>query len=455
MPVVGRIDAGSGAVNAGTIGGTAPLDARVLGYGTSPAATARSDVPGGTLLNFSGSIVPENPGKGQITEAAFLDRVADLMARQLPESPGMGEGREGAVVIMRHLLDRFLVGPLPPGARLEQVLRAAFGLSEDLDVHVAPEKFVNGMIETLPSAQMLRQIAHLAEAVEGLRTESSEEGLEAAAEALFRAAGVFWFPPGAAAGTAKKVSFIRFTQLVGNHVHALIQAHYWAAHPQDVLMFEDFLVAGPALLAEIYGAGTWAAPYDFMPALRAALVSAKATPSNGKTEGPSKRPDIFNVSLKHLYEIKPAGNLKRGVAQLAEYQRRLKPFFPDLHLAGRAPGDWRPFAMYFVGGNVFVTTDVPLPGLIVYTRYGTPQHVLLPLIYWANERKKAGGGQAARYPVGVPQATAGPVPVPLVAVALVAVLFVAAAVVVAPAAAGVTAAMLGRAAIGGGLILTQ
>lgn len=417
-----------------------------------------SDVAGGSAVTYYGSIVPENPQQGQITEARFLQVLAEEFTRRLI-GYGAGDGPDPEFTeISRGMLEKFFAVIIPPGARMERVLRAALGRPADLQQYVAIGEFVDGLMEILrPFIDNLEEITRLAADLEGLDKARSADEQEAAAMRLFNAAGVqtqeqhqqammnslggagiLWFPTGG--GPAKKYKFYEFTQKVGNQVHTLMQAHYWLTHPNDILMFEDFIVAGPSLLATIWQAGTWAAPYRWIPELRAALMTA-ARP--GQDTGSTKRPDIFNLSKRHLYEIKTVAQAEMGVAQVAGYYARLVPIMPDLHLAGFGIGDWRPFPVYYAGGMTVVIASMFAPGVITYQRIGSRVPVTNPLRHWAEEKKQYYQRQAARAQVGTAIA--------LVTVGFMGVMLLAAGVAVAAAAAGALAGS-GVLASGGGVL---
>lgn len=420
-----------------------------------------ADVAGGSATTYYGSIVPENPQQGQVTEARFTHMLAEEFSRRT-FGYGGGDGPDPEFVeVSRGMLERFFQIIIPPGARMERVLRAALGRPAELNQYVAVGDFIDGLMEMLnPFIDNLDEITRLAEDLEGLDKARSADEQEAAAAKLFGAAGVptpeqhlqrqmqmmmaaggppggpglLWFPT--TGGEAKKYKFFEFVQKVGNQVHTLMQAHYWLAHPNDILMFEDFIVAGPALLATIWQAGTWAAPYRWIPELRAALMTA-ARP--GQDTGSTKRPDIFNLSRRHLYEIKTVAQAEMGVAQVAGYYARLAPVMPDLHLAGFGFGDWKPFPVYYAGGMTVVVASMFAPGVITYQRIGSRVPVTNPLRVWAQEKKQYYQRQEARARVGTAIA--------LVTVGFMGVLVLAAGIAVAAAAAG---ALVGGGAVAGG-----
>lgn len=421
-----------------------------------------SDVAGGSAATYYGSIVPENPQQGQITETRFLQVLAEEFSRRL-FGFGAGDGPDQEIVeVSRGMLEKFFAIIIPPGARMERVLRAAIGRPADLKEYVAVGEFVEELMKMLrPFIDNLEEITRLAKDLEGLDNARSADEQEAAAARLFNAAGVpteeqqmqmmmgamsggpsggpgiLWFPTGG--GPAKKYKFYEFTQKVGNQVHTLMQAHYWLTHPNDIIMFEDFIVAGPSLLATIWQAGTWAAPYRWIPELRAALMTA-ARP--GQDTGSTKRPDIFNLSKRHLYEIKTVAQAEMGVAQVAGYYARLAPIMPDLHLAGFGFGDWKPFPVYYAGGMTVVIASMFAPGVITYQRIGSRVPVTNPLRHWAEEKKQYYQRQAARAQVGTAIA--------IVTVSFMGVMLLAAGVAVAAAAAG---ALAGSGLLAGGGVL--
>lgn len=432
-----------------------------------------SDVAGGSSLTYQGTIVPENPQQGQVTESRFLDLLAGEFARQML-GIGMGDGPDPEFTEMsRGLLERFFTTLAPPAARMERVLRAALGLPEDLDVYVAPGDFVEGLMSMLsPFVNNLELLTRLNESVELWNEAKCDEDYEEAGARLFAQAGVVWMPPDdvetesapgqqgmrarnitpkgvkppklikwfpRGGGPGGKYPWKRFVQAVGNEVHSQMQAHYWLAHPDDILMFEDFIVAGPNRLASIWQAGTWAAPYQWMSEIRAALMTAVRV---GQDTGSTKRPDIFNLTKKHLYEIKTVNQALLGVEQVAEYYARLSPVMPDLRLAGTMPGDWRPFPMYWTGGTTMALAEVFAPGVITYQRIGARVPVTNPLRFWSQEKENFYRRQASR--VHVASGTA------LAIVGFIGVLLLAAALAPAAVAAG--------AAIGGaaeGLLATE
>jgi hypothetical protein len=394
-------------------------------------------LPGGTPVVFHGTIVPSNKQAHQITEAEFLDVLAAELARDLI-GIGMGDGPDPEfVAICRGMLERFLSILIPPEARMERVLRAALDLPADLNSPLNVNTFVDLLLSKLdPLIRNSDFMLSLAERLEGMNHAKNGDDFERAAQMLFSMAGIMWFPP--MGGDPKKIPFREYVTKVGNTVHTMLQAHYWLAHPNDVLMFEDFIVAGPNLLATIWSGGTWAAPYAFMPLLRAALMSA---PRPGQDTGSTKRPDILNLTKGHLYEIKTVNQALQGVAQVAEYQRRLAIVdnLPPVRLAGMAPGDWRPFPLYYAGGTTIVAVEMYAPGVIVYQRIGSKVPVVNPLRFWSKEQQNYHQRQAQRAQTAIAVGQGA-----LVAVALIGTLML--AVALAPAAAAAGGALLGGAA---------
>ncbi|HEX7174352.1 MAG TPA: hypothetical protein VF240_03600 [Pyrinomonadaceae bacterium] len=386
-----------------------------------------TNLPGGTLEVFQGTIVPWNAQEKQITEAKFLDVLAEELARRLI-GIGHGDGPDPEfVAVARGMLERFIATLIPPGARMERVLRAALNLPADLNVPVHVTEFVSGLLSKVtPLIENLETILRLAEELERMEGARSPDDLEQAALRLFMSAGVMYLPP---IGGPKKWSFREFVTKVGNRVHTLLQAHYWLAHPNDVIMFEDFIVAGPNLLLKIWDAGTWKAPYDFMVALRVALMG-KTRP--GQDTGSTKRPDILNLTRQHLYEIKTVSQVLDGVRQVADYQRRLAAVGITVHLAGMGPADWRPFPLYYVGGTTVVAVEAVRPGVIAYQRIGSRVPVTNPLRFWSQESLKYQQRQAQRAQA-VQQGA-------LVAVALIGTLLL--AVALAPAAVAIGGAAI-------------
>lgn len=421
-----------------------------------------SDVAGGSSLTYKGTIVPENPQQEQITEARFLEVLAGEFARRIT-GIGMGDGPDPEFTEMsRGLLERFFTVLVPPGARVERVLRAALNMPEDLDVYMSPNDFAEGLMSKLvPFIDNLELLTKLNDGIEAWNKAKSPSDYEAAASQLFTDAGIMWLQPEDAEATnspgqrgmaARNITpkgikwfpkgggpggdypFYRFAQMVGNEVHTQMQAHYWLAHPDDVLMFEDFLVAGPKRLATIWQAGTWSAPYEWLSELRAALMTKVRT---GQDTGLTKRPDILNLTKKHLYEIKTINQALDGVEQVAEYYARLSPVIPELRLAGMMPDDWRPFPIYWTGGTTMAMAEVFAPGVITYQRIGTRVPVTNPLRAWSEEKKNYYQRQEAR--VRVASSTA------LAVVGFIGVLLLAAALAPAAIAAG---AAIGAAAEG-------
>lgn len=418
-----------------------------------------SDVAGGSSLTYKGTIVPENPRQGQITEARFLELLAEEFARRLIGS-GMGDGPDPEFTeLARGLMERFFIVLVPPGARMERVLRATLGMPEDLDAYMAPTDFSDGLMSKLsPFIDNLELLTRLNEGLELWNKAKSPSEYDEAAAQLFENAGIMplppddaegastqgqrgmmarnfspkgikWFPKGGGGGG--EYPFYRFAQMVGNEVHTLMQAHYWLAHPDDVLMFEDFIVAGPERLATIWQAGTWSAPWNWLSELRAALMTKVRT---GQDTGLTKRPDILNLTKKHLYEIKTISpsQIEAGLKQVAEYYARLSPVIPELRLAGMMPEDWRPFPIYWTGGTTMAMAEVYAPGLITYQRIGTRVPVTAPLRAWSEEKKNYYQRQQAR--VRVASSTA------LAVVGFIGVLLLAAVLAPAAAAAGVAIA---------------
>ncbi|MGJ0485994.1 MAG: hypothetical protein ACR65R_15880 [Methylomicrobium sp.] len=361
-----------------------------------------SDIAGGPALTYRGTIVPENPQKDQITEAKFLDVLAEQLAYQII-GLGMGDGPDPEFVeISRGMIEKFVAVLVPSGVRMENIFRSVLGLPESLDIYQPLGVFTDGLLSKIaPVIKNLELITRLAESMERWNNARGEDEHEEAAMEMFSAAGIMFFSklgsgnmPG---DPPPKYPFREFVTKVGNEVHSIIQAHYWHDHPEDVIMFEDFIVAGPNLLAKIWDAGTWKAPYEWLPRLRAALM----TPSRpGQDTGSTKRPDILNLTKAHLYEIKTnsPGQVQLGLKQVAEYHQRLTQMMPDFNfrLAGFEPTDWRPFPIYYAGGNTLVMAEVYAPGLITYQRIGSRVPVLNPLRFWSKEKEEYYRRQAAR-----------------------------------------------------------
>jgi hypothetical protein len=386
-----------------------------------------TNVPGGTPLVYYGTIVPSDKQPGQITENEFLDVLANELSRSLI-GIGQGDGPDPEfVAVTRGMLDRFFATLIPQGARMERVLRAALNLPADLTVKIDVNTFVHLLLSKLDS--LIRNsdlILRMAELLEKVNSAKNRDEFDMFAMQLFSMAGIMWFPP--MGGDPKKFSFREFVMKVGNVVHTLIQAHYWLAHPNDVMMFEDFIVAGPNLLATIWQAGTWAAPWSFMPLLRAALMGA---PRPGQDTGSTKRPDILNLSQGILYEIKTYKEAPKGQAQVLDYKNRISSVISGIRLGGEQLSDWRPFPLYYAGGTTVVAVELYSPGVIAYQRIGSRVPVLMPLRFWADERQKYNQRQAQRADTAIAIGKGA-----VVALALIGTLMLAVALAPAAAAAG-------------------
>ncbi len=392
-----------------------------------------SDVAGGSATTYAGTIVPENPLKGQITEVRFLQVLAEEFSRMLT-GIGAGDGPDAEFTeVSRGMLEKFFQVIIPPGARMERVLRAALGMSPSLDDFYSVDDFVAGLLRMLkPFMDNLDLLTGLANNIEAVENARSEDDMEQAATKLFAAAGIMWFPR--RGEKPEKFVFRDFVRKIGNQVHSLIQAHYWITHTSDIIMFEDFLVAGPSLLTKIWTGTQWGGAYEWIPMIRAAL---RATSRDDAFS--TKRPDIFNLTGKALYEIKTIHGAPTGVKQVMGYYNRLVPVMPDLKLAGMGPNDWRPFPLYYVGGTTVVTTSIYAPGVIAYQRVGTRIPGLSPLAHWSQEKQLYYQRQESRARVGTAIA--------LVAVGFMGVLLLVAGVAAAAAAAG---ALAGSAVLAGG-----
>ena len=428
------------AVTSGALGSPTDIAHDRAVYDQGVARVVRDPIAG-TPVIYQGTIVPNNPQPGQITEARFLEVLAEEMARQLV-GIGQGDGPDPEFVAVVHgMIESLFAVLIPPGARMERVLRETLKLEPDLDSRVEVNMFVSLLLLEVVSPLIRNHdlILNLAERLERIEQAKSVDDLAREAEQLFAQAGIMWFPPaGSGAGgggpavSLKKFSFREYVTKVGNTVHLLLQAHYWLRHPNDILMFEDFLVAGPNLLATIWQAGTWAAPYEWIPTLRAALMTA-ARP--GQDTGSTKRPDIFNLSKKHLYEIGTIHQAPKKIVQVAEYKARLSILMPDLHLAGMGPTDWRPFPLYYAGGTTVVAVEVYAPGVIAYQRIGSRVPVTNPLRFWSKEQSKYQQRQAQKQAEAAAALKAAGL-----AVALIGALLLAVALAPAAAAAGASIA---------------
>lgn len=392
-----------------------------------------ADVAGGSATTYYGTIVPENPQKGQVTEERFLQVLAEEFSRQMV-GIGMGDGPDPEFVeVSRGMLAQLFQIIIPPGARMERVLRAALKMSPSLDDYYSVNDFASGLMEMLkPFIDNLDLITGLAANIEAVENARSEDDMELAAAKLFSMAGIMWFPR--RGEKPEKFSFRDFVRNVGNQVHSMMQAHYWITHTSDIIMFEDFLVAGPGILTKIWTGTQWGGAYEWIPMIRAAL---RATSREDAFS--TKRPDIFNLTGKALYEIKTIHGAPGGVKQVMGYYNRLVQVMPDIKLAGMGPNDWRPFPLYYVGGSTVVTTSIYAPGVIAYQRVGTRIPGVNPLQSWSQEKQQYYQRQAHRARVGTAIA--------LVTVGFMGVLLLAAGIAVAAAAAG---AVVGGGAVAGG-----
>jgi hypothetical protein len=351
-----------------------------------------SDVAGGSAATYYGTIVPENPQEGQITEARFLQVLATELARQLI-GIGQGDGPDAEFTeVLRGMLEKLFQVIVPPGARMERVLRAALLMSPSLNDFYSVDDFVMGLLTKMvkPLIDNFDLLRGLSENIEAFENARSEDDMELAAAKLFSMAGILWFPR--RSEKPETLSARRnFVCEIGNQVHSLMQAHYWATHTNDILMFEDFLVAGPSLLTKIWAGVQWGGAYEWIPLIRAALMV-----SSREDEFSTKQPDILNLTGKRLYEIKTILGAPKGIAQVLEYQARLAGVMDGLLLGGVNPGDWRPFPIYYVGGTLVVTTCIYAPGVIAYQRLGTRVPGVLPIQYWSEQKQLYYQRQAQR-----------------------------------------------------------
>lgn len=377
--------------------GTQAATSRDRSILTDRAVTCTSEgLSGGTACFYRGVIVPENPDrqKGQVTEADFIRDLAVSLVASTDPIAGYGSPNDSRVAAMAIILDRLFGLIVPPGGRLEPLVRTTLGLPTDLDVYVEPEVMIRRVIsELLPSASFLARSIGLGVVVDKAQEEDRRVGgyrpldQSDTNDLILGAGGVWWFPGGN--GPPQNVHPKLFFAEVGKEVHRVIQAHYYIDHRTDLLLFEDFLVCGDIKLTNIRKAGTWAAFSEELASLYAALMLTR--PGMDTSTGLTKRPDILNVDLEHLgvgsvlYEIKTVKEKKKGLKQLAEYEQRLKGVLFKLRRADKEKGDWVPCPVYYAGNNLVVLVWVDQPGLIVYRRYSIEDE---DLVKWMRQKRR-------------------------------------------------------------------
>ena len=246
-------DAVAASVGPPTIADVARDSAILLSGSAAQWSASGENLPGGTRLVYPGTIVPESPGPGQITEDAFVQLVAAEAARRLPNAPGAGDATAQVEILeggIAAIFDAMTSG----GGRLESALRLVLGLPADLTDPVPIDVFVDKTVGVLPPAADLATMLSLGMAAEN---DASPDGTAPwpGVKPLLSGAGILWWPrEGKRAGETpepSQVNRMRWSQLVGDEVHSIIQAHYWLTHPSDILLFEDFIVCGAGFLTKV------------------------------------------------------------------------------------------------------------------------------------------------------------------------------------------------------------
>jgi hypothetical protein len=260
------------------------------------------------------------------------------------------------------------------------------GIPSDLTDPISIDVFIDKMIGILPPASDLQTMLTLGLAAENASSTDDTTPWPGVSPVL-SGAGILWWPkvgkrPGEEPQPSE-VSKKRWSQLVGNEVHTIIQAHYWLSHPNDILLFEDFIVCGAEFLTKVWNTGAWGSLGTMFPLIEAVLETSK---------GGLKRPDILNVSQQVLYEIKPVSEAATVGAQLAEYVQLLTspnptPALASLRLGGTLPTDWKPYPVYYAGGFTTVFVYLQSPGAIIYTRFMTPVPVVSTLRAWRDQQR--------------------------------------------------------------------
>jgi len=340
-----------------------------------PAARAiavEGELPGGTLMAFPDMvIVPDNavPTEGQVTESAFLKMLAERMVLRF------GRARGEDFDVLQNTIARWLKGArrsLFPNEMLEPWLRGQLGISTDR--HLAVEEFFSLILAKLEGLPVLLSVL---EEVTALPPDEVADRLSE--DENFLPEGLAATIPGVALQAIDRIDWshrptgsIPSSPDDGNFVHLLIQQHYCKIHSSDPVLCESRVYwHGVNYLLRQWSRDVSAINPEF-----AAVAFALMTRRGG-----SKRPDICNIGLREVFEIKPRLEALEGLKQIyGVYLPWINEAIYELAVSRNEPlplppprlyrpGFWIPGPFYLVPPNKLAFAFLAAPGLILYDLY--------------------------------------------------------------------------------------
>jgi hypothetical protein len=288
----------------------------------------------------------------QVTESEFFDDLSRTLADRLKAS---GQNtQQTADAIRRLLVDgrNLVLGTSQVWNPIDPWLRDRLGLPEGSTSSDYIDKIVDltsgFSYQSLATADQQVSALPATEAAQRHSGEGDKE-INLKEEALVpkaAVAGVAGLPPEPPNATGS-------TSAIGRYVHLVLQQLYWASHPQNTLMFENRVV-WPGGGGSIRDVGVGTTDSQELARIRFALMTKR---------GLTKLPDILDVTLGEVYEIKPRADATAGLIQL--HRNYLTPLAETGLTRYRAGTSWPvPPVLPVPPGALALFSQVP--GLIVY-----------------------------------------------------------------------------------------
>ncbi|MFB7371930.1 hypothetical protein ACFC0D_19005 [Streptomyces sp. NPDC056222] len=301
---------------------------------------------------------------GQIGESEFLSTLSLLLQDRLTSILGADAFRQIHVPSVIQEVREILVGEDPFWHPLDPWLGQALGCPPGTST---PQDYYDAILgaldlQTLQTFTRAVEQAAMLPAGEISPLMEAEEHPEPDAGDVSAAAGTLGTgaiappPPAGAVPPSSKE---------GQWVHWVIQVHYVLSHPGHRIILDNRLgrvgadgVAQTMLLANAVRTGTDTE-------LTRAFMGLMSRPER---QGITRWPDILDVDLAEVYEIKPRNGRAKGRRQLNEYLLALNQAAPPIVSSRqyRAGSTWSPWRIYPVPPDKFAITFQPEDGLIIY-----------------------------------------------------------------------------------------
>jgi hypothetical protein len=288
----------------------------------------------------------------QVTESDFFDEISRLLADRLA---GDGRQRQDAVQIRRLLEEArtLVVGPSQVWHPLDPWLGQQLGLGPGSAVSDYVDRVLG-----LVTPQTVALVGQAAQAVDTLPAPEASLRHSGEGETEIDVREETLVPPETIAAASSlpppPSNAVPPSSTEGRYVHLALQQQYLLTHPANTMMF-DRMVMWPGGSAPIQhvGAGTTAA--QELARVRFALMTKR---------GLTKLPDVLDITLAEVYEIKPRAQLREGMVQL--HRNYLRPLH-DAGLVHYRPGaSWQAFPVLPVPPNRLALITHAAPGLLVY-----------------------------------------------------------------------------------------